>query len=88
MSDDETDVVTLTQLARWLYETYGPAAPNYRGIWEMTASGRIPAYREHRGWRVRKSDIPTIAEHFGLTPRPVAPTPAPAPSKRTKPRAA
>jgi hypothetical protein len=87
MSAEEADDSDLTDLARWLYERFGRAAPNYRALWETAASGRIPAYRVHRYWRVLKADRLAVAEYFGLTPAPTAP-PAPTPRTPDKPAAA
>jgi hypothetical protein len=42
-------------------------APSYQRLWGAAASGRIPARRVGRCWRVRVADLPVIAGHFGLT---------------------
>ena len=43
------------------------AAPSYQRLWGAAASGRIPARRVGRGWRIRIADLPLIAGHFGFT---------------------
>jgi hypothetical protein len=54
-----------------LQEQHG-AAPSYQRLWGAAASGRIPARRVGRSWRVRTADLPAIAEHFGLSASPTA----------------
>jgi hypothetical protein len=49
-----------------LQEQHG-AAPSYQRLWGAAASGRIPARRVGRGWRVHTADLPLIAGYFGLT---------------------
>jgi hypothetical protein len=85
--DEEAADIDLTELARWLVERYGPAAPNYRALWEACAGGRIAAYRVRRCWRVRLADRPAVAEYFGLPADSTAP-PASTPRTPDKPHAA
>jgi hypothetical protein len=48
------------------------AAPSYQRLWGAAASGRIPARRVGRGWRIRIADLPLSAGHFGLTASPAS----------------
>jgi hypothetical protein len=62
----ETDLDLISTLER-LRARHG-RAPSYQRLWGAAASGRVPAWREGRGWRVRAADLPALATHFGLTP--------------------
>jgi hypothetical protein len=55
-----------------LQREYG-RAPSYQQLWGAAASGRIPARREGREWRIQRDDLPVIAAHFGLRAAPTRP---------------
>ena len=60
-SDDLDPIALLVELQR----QFG-SCPSYQLIWQHLASARIPARREGRHWRIRRSDVPTIARFLGL----------------------
>jgi hypothetical protein len=60
-----TEIDIITTIAS-LQQKCG-SSPSYGQLWGAAASGRIPARRVGRGWRIRIADLPLIAGHFGLT---------------------
>jgi len=87
-SQETDDGLDLMGIVRDLYQRYG-RGPTYVTLWMLVASGRIPAYRVGRNWRVSRVHVPWIAAHFGLEDYPTSPPP-PDPTPRTpdKPAAA
>jgi excisionase family DNA binding protein len=82
LADVTLDLISVT---RSLYQLYGEAGPSYHAVWQAAASGRIPAYRVGRAWRVPEAEMEQVARYFGLPP-----ASPPAPTSRTpdKPAAA
>jgi hypothetical protein len=64
-SQETDDGLDLMGIVRDLYQRYG-RGPTYVTLWMLVASGRIPAYRVGRNWRVSRVHVPWIAAHFGL----------------------
>jgi hypothetical protein len=75
MSVREADDSDLADLAHWLVDRYGHAAPTLRSLWEACAGGRVPAYRVGRHWRVPLAARPAVAAYFKLIEPPPASTP-------------
>jgi hypothetical protein len=44
----------------------GVPAPNYRKVWLLTASGKIPAELANNRYRIRAADVEAIAASLGL----------------------
>lgn len=42
---------------------------SYWRLWAACAEGRVPAHRQGREWRIRRSDLSRVAEAFRLAAR-------------------
>ena len=60
----------LAEVAARLFARFGEAAPTYRQLADLVASGRTPARKVGARWMVREADLERVAVAFGLRPRP------------------
>ena len=63
--------LTLYEAVAELRALHG-TAPTYHRLWLGIVNGRVRGHRCGREWRIRRADLPAVADAFGLTSRPAA----------------
>lgn len=63
-----SDSLGIFETIRTLRELHG-SAPRYQALWLAIGEGRVPAHRQGREWRIRRTDLPRVAEVFRLAAR-------------------
>jgi hypothetical protein len=66
-----SDDLELTEALEVLRTEHGVQA-SYHQLWMAVVEGRAPAYRVGKRWKVKRSDVPVIAEVLGGTSAAVA----------------
>lgn len=61
-----TDDIALPDVAAELRRQFGIAV-TYQQLWAGVVSGRLPAYRLGRRYRIKRGDLPNVAAILGAT---------------------
>jgi hypothetical protein len=64
----DNDSLPLAEALQELVRRHGPG-PSYWKLWSGVVSGRIPAHRCGREWRINRADLSAIAKALKLTDR-------------------
>jgi len=78
--------LALTEVPRELKLLFGTEPPGYARIHKSILDAKVPAQRVNGMWTVLRSDLPLIAEIFGMVvAEPIDPDASPTPrSRRTR----